>query len=189
MTRKASFSILVLGMLLIISCKHPQWLIQDSQDNWTTTGNASWTFMDNEITGQVSGQSGFLVSRKIYSDFTMELEFYPDSTINSGVLIHCQHEQINPTNCYEVNIYDLHPIQKHRTGAIVTRVVARHHVNTIDRWNRYRITLQNDRLRVWLNGTLTADLPKADIPSGHIVLQATGTGTIRFRNIRIQQHL
>ncbi len=178
--------VLLLGLLVTMSCHAPQWITQDDSANWTPSGNATWSFSEGEIIGKAAEQSGFLVSRQIFSDFTMELEFYPDSTINSGVFVHCQHQKINPTNCYEVNIYDLHPIQTYRTGAIVTRVLPRRNLNTVNQWNQYRITLQNKRLRVWLNGTLTADLPGADIEGGHVALQASGTGQIRFRNVRFK---
>lgn len=149
-------------------------------------GNATWSYQQGEWVGDVLEGAGFLLSTDTLSDFTLELEFYPDSTINSGVFVCCRNQQINPTNCYEVNIYDLHPIQTYRTGAIVTRVLPLRNKKTIGKWNRYRISKENKRLRVWLNGTLTADLKEGNLGDGQIALQASGTGIIRFRNIRIR---
>lgn len=159
-----------------------------SSDVWHQTGEAIWTFRNDEWTGVVTEGAGFLTSRQTWTDFTLELEFYPDSTINSGVFIRCRNEQINPVNCYEVNIWDLHPVQNYRTGAIVNRALPRRHLDTINRWNRYKITLEGNRIRVWLNGRLTADLEDTDLSGGTIALQAMGTGTIRFRNIRISSY-
>ncbi len=170
----------------IISCSSTHNSVLFTKEDWTQSGNANWTFQDGEWLGMVKDGSGFLISQKTYTDFTIDLEFYPDSTINSGVFVRCQNLQLNPTNCYEVNIWDLHPIQNYSTGAIVTRAIPLRNKKTINKWNRYHITMQGKRLRVYLNGTLTADISNADFEGGPIALQATGTGQIRFRNIRIK---
>lgn len=186
MNCRLSFLWVVLNCLILGSCKPSQELfLPTDTHSWTQIGNATWTNHQGEWIGDVREGAGFLLFNDTFEDFTLELEFYPDSTINSGIFVRCRNEQINPVNCYEVNIWDLHPVQNYRTGAIVNRALPRRHLDTINRWNRYKITLEGSRIRVWLNGRLTADLEDTDLSGGKIALQAMGTGTIRFRNIRI----
>lgn len=183
---RSHFLGIVILCLISCSCKPSHELFSPTATNsWTQTGDAIWHYKHGEWIGDVREGAGYLLTEKSYTDFTLELEFYPDSTINSGVFVCCRNQQINPTNCYEVNIYDLHPIQTYRTGSIVTRVLPLRNKKTIGKWNRYRISKEGKRLRVWLNGTLTADLKEGNLGDGQIAIQASGTGMIRFRNIRI----
>ena len=50
---------------------------------------------------------------------------------------------IHPDNCFELNIYDAHPRQEARTGAIVFKVMPPLvHVDTVGRWNTYEVVAQ-----------------------------------------------
>jgi len=73
------------------------------------------------LIGIADGTGGFVMTEKSYSNFTLELEFKPDSTVNSGIYIRCKKKVLSDIDCYEVNNWDLHPQQKNRTGAIVSR--------------------------------------------------------------------
>ncbi len=184
---RLSFLWVILNCLILGSCKPSQELfLPTDTHSWTQIGNATWTNHQGEWIGDVREGAGFLLFNDTFGDFTLELEFYPDSTINSGVFVCCRNQEINPTNCYEINIWDLHPIQTYRTGAIVTRANPLRNKKTIGKWNRYRISKEGKRLRVWLNGSLTADLKEGNLGDGQIAIQASGTGMIRFRNIRIR---
>ena len=71
--------------------------------------------------------------------------------------------------------------------------------NPVGEWNRFRITLRGDHLRVWLNGTLVIDGSFPSMPKeGPIALQHHGgkkksgqwTGAdslVQFRNIMIRE--
>ncbi len=178
------FAALVLS--LTISCNNSQNLFQESSMDWSIVGEADWSFSNNELIGKVDEGSGFVLTKQTYKDFLLEIEFKPDSTINSGVFIRCKDYEINPNNCYEANIWDLHPNQDYRTGTIVLKSKPIAMVKTIDKWNTYRIKSEKDHILVWINGILTADIKDKAHPKGHIALQATGTGEIRFRNVRLQ---
>ena len=125
------------------------------------------------------------MTKQTYRNFELKMEFHPDDTINSGVFIRCGEHLINDTNCYEINIWDRRPEQNYRTGAIVSKAEPLVHMETIDRWNTYRIKCEDDHLLVWLNDTLTADFHDTSFIEGHIGLQAHGAGQIRFRNVTI----
>ncbi|MBT5444958.1 MAG: DUF1080 domain-containing protein, partial [Gammaproteobacteria bacterium] len=111
----------------------------------------------------------------------------PDATVNSGVLIRCQDpEDIALSNCYEINIWDLHPNQDYRTGAIVIHSSPPFvHLNSVEKWNQYRIIARGDKLSVWLNEELTAAMATAEFDRGHIALQSAG-GKVQFRNLSIK---
>lgn len=173
-------------VLILSSCSQSQAIFQENADGWDAYGDANWSFSNKELIGKIENGAGFVMSKQSYKDFDLEMEFKPDSTINSGIFIRCSKEEINPTDCYELNIWDLHPDQDNRTGAIVTRMAPLAHVETIDKWNTYRIKAEKNRIQVWVNEILTADTIDDALPGGYIGLQAKGTGEIKFRNVKIK---
>lgn len=178
--------VVVLVLFLTISCQNSESLFQENGENWIEEGNAHWEFSNNELFGTVKNDEvGFVMTKESYNNFVLELEFKPDSIINSGVFIRCKNYELSFEDCFEVNIWDLHPNQEFRTGAIVTKLKPLAFVETIDKWNTYKIKMQNDHLEVWINGVLTADLIDDSLIEGFIGLQASGSGEIGFRNVRI----
>ncbi|MBT8221428.1 MAG: DUF1080 domain-containing protein [Bacteroidia bacterium] len=171
---------------MVISCSTARMIFKENSADWEVFGDADWNFSNNELVGKVTDGAGFVMTRQSYKDFVLELEFNPDSTINSGVFIRCKNKDINPMDCYELNIWDLHPDQDNRTGAIVMRKVPTAIVETINKWNTYRIQAEKNRITVWINNILTADIRDDSLTNGFIGLQATGSGTIRFRNVKIK---
>lgn len=175
------FSLVVLFSM--VACSQSQVLFEENGAGWNANGDATWEFKHKELTGIVSDGAGFVISNQLYSDYLLELEFKPDSTINSGVFIHCSKEEINAKDCYELNIWDFHPNKEDRTGAIVQRQAPYAYVETIGKWNTYRIRAEKNRIQVWVNNVLTAEATNDDLYEGYIGLQAKGTGVISFRNI------
>ena len=177
---------ITLILLLNLSCgnapqppqeQQPAFLFQKNTNDWIEQGNAEWIFANNEITGTSEKDSaGFIITNNPFADFMLTLEFNPDSTINSGVFIRCQNEDMNPKTCYEINIWDLHPNQDFRTGAIVTRFKPMAKVETLRQWNVYKIKCEKNRVQVWINDVMTADYENDDLQKGLIGLQAAGGG-------------
>ncbi len=157
-------------------------------DAWQVEGEASWGMSGAEIVGAGEGD-GFLVSLDRFSDFELSLEFSVDAETNSGIFLRCQdRKRIHPETCYEANIWDQHPQQQARTGAIVFRVMPPlAQVHTLEGWNSYLVLARGDKLRVWVNDTLTAELERAEFSAGFIALQRWGGGEVRFRNIRLRE--
>ncbi len=178
----------LIALCTLMACQSTSQLFTEVKQNWKHIGDANWTFQGDELTGVTSEGSGYVMTSEAYDDFTLELAFMADSTINSGVFIRCNSSDINPTNCYELNIWDLHPNQKFRTGALVTKASPLAYVKTINKWNTYKIKAQGSHLQVWINDILTIDIKDDDLPSGHIALQAKGTGIVRFRDIIIRKN-
>lgn len=175
----------LITVFILTSCNHSQNLFQEGVNNWNVYGDAKWSFSNNKLIGDVTNGDGFVLTKQKYKNFVLEMEFNPDSTINSGVFIRCSKNEINPIDCYEINIWDLHPDQNNRTGAIVTRMVSKEYIETINKWNTYKIKTKEEHLQIWINNILVNEIKDGSLIEGYIGLQAKGTGEIRFRNIKI----
>ncbi len=185
---KITYYILSIIIILIsfVSCQNPEELFKEKQDNWLTGGDATWSFDRGELVAKVNNGFGFVMTQKTYGDFILKLEFYPDSNINSGVFIRCKGHEISPFDCYEINIWDMHPKQEYRTGSIVTRSEPLARVETINDWNTIEIICEGGNIKAMVNGILTADIQDKSISEGHIALQAAESGKIIFRNVEIR---
>ncbi len=153
---------------------------------WAAVGDVTWRVEEGAIVAGGSGE-GYLQSTAEYTDFTLSLEFWIDKTTNSGVFIRCQDRaRIHPDSCYELNIWDRHPRQEARTGAIVFRVMPPlAQVDTVGRWNRLEVTVREQALELSINGEVTASLEDAALPGGFIALQHAENGVVKFRNIEL----
>ncbi len=154
----------------------------------TATPGSVWTIDDGVLIPERGEDRTYIVTKKRYADAEITLEFNPDPGTNSGVFARCQDPaSITPIDCYEFNIWDAHPQQDARTGAIVTIAPPTAPVVTEGRWNTMRVRLERSRLRVWVNGTLTNDVEHDKLANGHIALQYGGEGgMVKFRNLRIE---
>ncbi len=186
MRRKNSIILFVITLLTIVSCTNSFVLFQENKKDWFVKGDANWVFTNKEWVGNIKSGFGYLVTNKSYKDFILELEFKPDSTINSGVFIRCTKLEIDPVSCFELNIWDLHPNQDFRTGAVVSKSTPLQHVETINKWNTYKIKIEKSHLKAWVNGVLTADIRDGSLTEGYIALQTAGIGEIRFKNIKLK---
>ena len=150
---------------------------------------AGWSIEEGMLVPERSEDHGYVVTTARYANVEITFEFYPEADTNSGVFARCQDpENINPVDCYEFNIWDAHPNQQFRTGAVVTLAPPVAIVETEDRWNAMRVRVEGHRLRVWVNGTLTNDIEDEKLSDGFIAFQYGGAnGMVRFRNIRIDE--
>ena len=185
---KYSKLIVLLCIGLVIACsKAPKTesLFIENEDNWETNGDVQWSFVNDKLIGVADSSMGFVVTTKSYNNFELNLEFNPDSTVNSGVFVRCANASITAADCYEINIWDLHPNQDNRTGSIVTRQVPFKKVETLNKWNTYKIECKGNVIKAWVNDVLTAELTDDQLIEGKIALQAFGNGKILFRNVSI----
>lgn len=156
---------------------------------WQQLGNASWLIKGEVITTSGASSKGHLVSNQTFADLELSLEFKPDDKVNSGIFIRCRDKtKINADTCLELNIWDLHPKQEYRTGALVKHASPLAHVNTINKWNNYKIVAVGEHIKAWVNGVLVTDykVPAYSESSGNIALQSFNGGRIEFRNITIK---
>ncbi len=187
---KTTIGHLILLTFFIAGCKasleEKELFLSSQKDSWFQEGTASWHWTDGEITGKSESGSSFLMTNESFKNFELSLEFYPDSTVNSGVFIRCSTDQISATDCYEFNIWDLHPNQSYRTGALVGKAEPLGYVETLNQWNTYVIRAKNGKLEAWINEVKTVEFEDDSLVEGYVAIQAGETGTIRFRNVKIK---
>ena len=142
----------------------------------------------------------FLVTKKTYSDFVLDVEVNVPVGGNSGIQFRSHFEKKNGKTRlwgYQAEVdtsprkwagglYDegrrawLVPLKgnKQAQGAFKN-----------GKWNKYRIEAIGPRIRIWVNGIQTVDTKDKVDASGHIALQHHGEKglTYRFRNIRIRE--
>lgn len=186
--KKLAAIISVMSLLVfMVSCFETaqEWnvLFSEDGDDWVANGDAEWKFVNGELVGSLDNGAGFVMTRNSYANFILELEFKPDSTINSGIFIRCKENAISNVDCYEINIWDLHPNQDSRTGAVVTRAKPLKKIETLNKWNTYKIKNYKDHLQVWINDVKLIDIKDNDLTEGPIALQAAESGKILFRNV------
>lgn len=172
--------------ITLFSCNQSKETLNTDFEGWEIFGGADWNLNNGVLLGTVSDTVGFVMSKAQYKDFVLELDFKPDSRINSGIYIRCQNKEISFTDCYEINIWDLHPNQDFRTGSVVNRAPPLAFVETNDQWNTYKIHIKGDHIEAWINGVKTVDLTDDSLITGYIALQAMGTGEVSFRKVKIQ---
>ena len=187
-----AFSISLMSILLFLGCAGTKntnnsnssiSLFQNENENWTETGNANWQLKNGTLKGMAG--EGYVGTSDDYDNFELIAEFRPEQAMNSGIFVRCPGNEGSAVDCYEINIWDDHVNQDFRTGAIVTHGKPLAHVNSVGKWNTYKIRAENNRIQVWLNGTKTADLMDNKSSKGKILLQVNGIGAIEFRNVKL----
>lgn len=154
--------------------------------HFNQVGEAEWEIIDDYV--EADGYTwSYLATRESYSDFQLELEFWPSPDANSGVYIRCQNpDHIRSESGYEINIYDQNENPDNRTGAIIHFSPPMEAIEAGGQWNTYEITANGPHITVRLNGTLVNELEDDTYASGPIALQNNG-GLIRFRNVRVKR--
>ena len=180
-------------LLTLTACSTPipttyiEPFLQDGELSGTTVAGAGWVLNDGVIEPNPTEDMTYLTSRGVYDNFILTLEFYPVGNVNSGVFIRCQTgQEVNPTNCYEINIWDDHPNQDYRTGSIVTRALPLEKVSTVGQWNTGEVIADPYEISVRINGVVTAVYENNDLASGFLALQRANAETVRFRNVRLE---
>ncbi|MEX1241505.1 MAG: DUF1080 domain-containing protein [Cyclobacteriaceae bacterium] len=169
-------------------------------------GKARYQVINGEIVGTtVHGEpNSFLVTEQNYGDFILELEFRLDADMNSGIQfrseskpdyregrVHGYQMEIDPSErAWTGGIYDegrrgwLYPLEYNVAGKKAYKQRD---------WNHARIECIGPVMRIWINGTPTANLVDDLTTRGFIALQVHSVPKpensgqqVRWRNIRIQ---
>jgi hypothetical protein len=184
-----------------------------SLDGWTVRGgSAKYAVEDEAIVGTtVVGSPNTFLCKGDYRDFVLELEVKCDPRLNSGIQIR--------SHVYEKD--DASPENRKRAGVVYGPQceIARNETGTAGRfydegrrgrwlaeirpeakdafkddgWNRYRIVVQGNRYRSWVNGVAASDFTDEVDERGFIGLQVHGIPRgegpyqVRWRNIRIRE--
>jgi len=174
-----------------------------------------WSVKDGELTASADQ---CIWTKSDYENFTLDLEFKTADGTNSGVIIYCTDTANWIPKAVEVQIAD--PFSEkwaksdptwHGGGVFGHLAPAKQMTRKPGEWNRMTVRANGKSIKVWLNGTLTADMdmakwtsaktnpdgtpipawlsnPLAELPTkGRIGLQGKHAGApVWFRNIRIK---
>lgn len=169
-------------------------------------GNANYRVENGQIVGvsNFGAANTFLCTEQVFNDFILELEVKTDPALNSGIQfrsnsspdfkagrVHGYQAEIDASpRAWSGGIYD-----EARRGWLVTLAEneAGRAAFKSGEWNRYRIEAIGSAVRIWVNGTQTANLLDDGSPTGFIALQVHSIdkkefdGTqVRWRNVRIK---
>ena len=185
-------------------------------EGWTVRGGtAAYKVEDGAIVGTtVVGSPNTFLCKGDFKDFVLELEVKCDPALNSGIQVR--------SHVYDKDGPDPIDPKQQRTKGVVYGPqceIARKETGTAarfydegrrgkwlseitpesksafndDGWNRYRIVVQGDRYRSWLNGIPAADFTDSVDKQGFLGLQVHGIGKeqgpyqVRWRNLRIKE--
>lgn len=169
-------------------------------------GKAKYAVEDGVVVGTtVRGTpNSFMATEKMYGDFILELEFWVDPEMNSGIQIrsnslpgykdgrvHGYQVEIDPSErAWSGGIYDearrgwLYPLDQNPVGRTAFKN---------NQWNHYRVEAIGNSIRTWVNGVPCADLIDDVTSEGFIALQVHSIRDsdpegkqIRWKNIFIQ---
>lgn len=166
-------------------------------EGWDRIGDANWRVEDGALVADRG--NGFLVTKNAHADFQLRVEFWAETSTNSGIFIRATDPtRVSSANSYEVNIWDERPEPKYGTGAIVDLAAVDPMPKAGGRWNVFEITAKGDTFTVILNGQKTVDGARdAKHATGRIALQhgagvrddkgvPNDRGVVRFRKVEIR---
>ncbi len=204
--------IILFGCLLfasILSAENGWQSLFNGKDlkNWQVLNGEGEFKVENDVIVAVSRMgipNTFLATKKSYGDFILEYDVQIDAGLNSGVQIRSQslpEYQNGRVHGYQVEV---DPTPRAWTGGIydearrgwLYNLECNPKAKTAfkpEDWNHFRVEAIGNQIRVWLNGTPSADIVDDMTPKGFIALQSHAIYSekdagkkVRFRNIRIR---
>jgi len=141
---------------------------------WEATGNARWTVEDGMLVGTQGDNNapGDLFTTSTFSDFELIVTYRAEWPCNSGVWFRFQ----SPRKAYQADILEYkEPVAFSGTlycpGKLFLARNLDRELEDRDGWNTMRIVAQGTKIRIWLNGTQTADVEDDATDSGKIGFQ------------------
>ncbi len=161
---------------------------------WEQVGKAVWRVEEKMIVGSsdpANPGTGWLVTRREYSDFRLRLKFWITPGGNSGVAIrdtsHARGARTPAHLGYEIQILDV-PHEKNPTGSIYDLAPARDGKIKSGQWNEFLITCKGPRIEVMLNGEKVAETANNRSRRGAIGLQMHSPNmTVKFKDLEIEE--
>ena len=196
-------------LLTILSTGFSQWKdLFNGKDlsGWKVEGGkAEYRVEDGSIVGSTAlkGPNTFLVTEEKYNDFVLELKFYTDTQLNSGIQfrsnlkdkaphnVNGYQMEIDPsTRAWTGGIYDesrrgwIYPLSRNQKAQSALKMGA---------WNEVHIEAIGNTLNTWINGVHCARLVDDMTAEGFIGLQVHGIGgnlalkdaEIKWKDIRL----
>lgn len=143
-------------------------------EGWEATGNAKWFVEDGQLVGTQGEDNapGDLFTTASYSDFELNVTYRAEWPCNSGVWFRFQ----SPSVAYQADILDYKkPVAYSGTlycpGKMFLAANLDKDLEDRAGWNTIKIVTQGTKTKIWLNGTLTADVDDDTTDTGKIGFQ------------------
>ncbi|MHC4582505.1 MAG: 3-keto-disaccharide hydrolase, partial [Planctomycetota bacterium] len=162
-----------------------------------TDPRSVWKVQDGTIwcTGK---PTGFLRTKKQYSDFKLELEWrWPEEPGNSGVLLHMSDQEKIWPQCIEAQLmhkragdiigmgYTFNENKAKKGGFISYKPhMSDPSEKGLGEWNKYEITCKGSTVEATINGQIQNKATGVNVSTGYIGLQSEGVPIV-FRNIKL----
>lgn len=177
------------------------WNGKYNKQGWNQYGPGYFELDENSGVLTSSGGMGLMwFSSKMYSNFVLDLDYKSHApNTNSGIFLRIPYVITSNQYIYdsfEIQIYDEDTLSKHGTGAVYDAEPAKiYAANPTGTWNHYRITFQDDVIKVELNGQLVNNWkaePRGKIKkfakNGYFGLQNHDSyAKVSFKNIYIKE--
>jgi Domain of Unknown Function (DUF1080) len=138
------------------------WTVRQWNDLSKPAGKgAVWTVKDGVL--HSSKQRGnWLVSDKVYGDFILEFEIKLGALGNSGVALRAPTKGDPAFDGMELQVADFHYNEQAKdselTGGIYRAIAPTRQVYRPTEWNKFRVELKSDHLKVTLNSEVIQDV-------------------------------
>ena len=162
---------------------------------WKTMGVNGWTVENGVLLGKTAtGDNGWLMSDREFTDYELELEYKIGPGSNSGIFLRAWPEgNISGSEFREIQLLDDEAPAfasmgaDRRTGSLFGLVAPQTAPKVpANQWHRVRVHLQGQQLQLTINDIAVLKHTLTDLrPSGRIGLQLYPT-QVEFRNIRVR---
>ncbi len=181
------------------------WIDLTSSENipkWQLQPRQQWTISKEEIASRPGAVNSFQYCswlEETFQDFELSAEVNYVAGTNGGVCIRAEEGGLdgkNPSG-YEVQIHGL-PTQRNPTGSIF-RIPQGGPVSAVyesrpgqtkpNQWFQLNVIAKDTRITVAVDGITVAEYNDlvAPIRAGHVMLQGSSNGSIRYRNVRLRK--
>lgn len=207
MDRKLMFALCLCGAMSMSAQTWEPLFNGKNLSGWKKlNGKAEYKVENNAIVGytKVNTPNTFLVTKKNYGDFILELEFQVDDSMNSGIQFRSESKKSYQNGRVHGYQYEIDPSKRAWSGGIydearrnwiypLTMNPKAQSAFKSGAWNKVRIECLGNSIRTWLNGVACANIWDDATPSGFIALQVHSIGdnakmagkTVAWRDIRI----
>ena len=167
-------------------------------DHWVVVEGGEWSIEDGVLVGR-NGQNwttnpektgSWLRSKRMYSDFELELEYAISENGNSGVFFRAGPNKNPAFTGYEMQITDCHgrDVSKYNAGIYDVVGPSKNMAKPAGEWNHAMIRAVGHTITITLNGETIVEHVGDRRLRGYIGLQNhDDRAVIKFRNVRVRE--
>ncbi len=159
-----------------------------SMDDFMARGGGQWTIEPGRLIGK--NGPGHIFTRQRFTDVEIRANVKVNTRGNSGLYFRTVPNAGNPDSWptgYEAQVDNHDP--KNFTGCLYDKAWPDERTKPITRdnaWFDYRIRVEGDRVRTWIDGIAMVDAQLTDFADGHIAFQTHHPGNeVEYRDVRV----